>query len=55
MGAAGGLLALSRKPACDVMLLGAKKKMLAGFSTAMSQIHVGYIEQTEVFQNGKME
>ncbi|OMO63211.1 hypothetical protein COLO4_32664 [Corchorus olitorius] len=51
MGTAGGLSALSRMPACDVKLLGAKKRTLAGFSTATtSRFHVGYIEQTEIFQ-----
>ncbi|GFZ21260.1 pre-mRNA processing ribonucleoprotein binding region-containing protein [Actinidia rufa] len=51
MGTAGGLSALAKMPACNVQLLGAKKKNLAGFSTATSQFRVGYIEQTEVFQS----
>ncbi|XP_031402145.1 U4/U6 small nuclear ribonucleoprotein Prp31 homolog isoform X1 [Punica granatum] len=51
MGTAGGLSALAKMPACNVQLLGAKKKTLAGFSTATSQLRVGYIEQTEVFQS----
>uniref|UniRef100_A0A2N9EPN4 Nop domain-containing protein n=1 Tax=Fagus sylvatica TaxID=28930 RepID=A0A2N9EPN4_FAGSY len=50
MGTAGGLVALAKMPACNVQLLGAKKKNLAGFSTATSQFRVGYIEQTEIFQ-----
>ncbi|XP_024990421.1 U4/U6 small nuclear ribonucleoprotein Prp31 homolog [Cynara cardunculus var. scolymus] len=50
MGTAGGLSSLSKMPACNVQLLGAKKKNLAGFSTATSQFHVGYLDQTEVFQ-----
>ncbi|KAL7618743.1 U4/U6 small nuclear ribonucleoprotein Prp31 homolog [Lactuca sativa] len=50
MGTAGGLTSLAKMPACNVQLLGAKKKNLAGFSTATSQFRVGYIEQTEVFQ-----
>ncbi|XP_028778542.1 LOW QUALITY PROTEIN: U4/U6 small nuclear ribonucleoprotein Prp31 homolog [Neltuma alba] len=50
MGTAGGLAALAKMPACNVQLLGAKKKNLAGFSTATSQFRVGYIEQTEIFQ-----
>ncbi|XP_073222112.1 U4/U6 small nuclear ribonucleoprotein Prp31 homolog isoform X3 [Cicer arietinum] len=50
MGTAGGLSALAKMPACNVQLLGAKKKNLAGFSTATSQFHVGYLEQTEIFQ-----
>lgn len=51
MGTAGGLSALAKMPACNVQLLGAKRKTLAGFSTATSQFRVGYIEQTEVFQS----
>ncbi|KAJ1386719.1 Prp31 C-terminal [Sesbania bispinosa] len=50
MGTAGGLAALAKMPACNVQLLGAKKKNLAGFSTATSQFRVGYLEQTEIFQ-----
>jgi U4/U6 small nuclear ribonucleoprotein PRP31 len=50
IGTAGGLSALAKMPACNVQLLGAKKKNLAGFSTATSQFHIGYIEQTEIFQ-----
>ncbi|XP_022892011.1 U4/U6 small nuclear ribonucleoprotein Prp31 homolog [Olea europaea var. sylvestris] len=51
MGTAGGLVALAKMPACNVQLLGAKKKNLAGFSTATSQFRVGYLEQTEIFQS----
>ena len=51
MGTAGGLSALAKMPACNVQLLGAKRKTLAGFSTANSQIHVGYLEQSEIFQS----
>ncbi|KAH7515735.1 hypothetical protein FEM48_Zijuj10G0057900 [Ziziphus jujuba var. spinosa] len=51
MGTAGGLAALAKMPACNVQLLGAKKKNLAGFSTATSQFRLGYIEQTEIFQS----
>lgn len=51
IGTAGGLNALAKMPACNVQLLGAKKKNLAGFSTATSQYRVGYIEQTEIFQS----
>lgn len=50
MGTAGGLASLSKMPACNVQLLGAKKKTLAGFSTATSQFHVGFVDQTEIFQ-----
>uniref|UniRef100_A0A803LJ69 Nop domain-containing protein n=1 Tax=Chenopodium quinoa TaxID=63459 RepID=A0A803LJ69_CHEQI len=51
MGTAGGLASLAKMPACNVQLLGAKRKNLAGFSTATSHFRVGYIEQTEVFQS----
>ncbi|KAH7521675.1 U4/U6 small nuclear ribonucleoprotein Prp31 homolog [Ziziphus jujuba] len=49
--AAGGLAALAKMPACDVQLLGDKKKNPAGFSTATTQSHAGYIAQTDIFQN----
>lgn len=51
MGTAGGLSALAKMPACNVQVLGAKKKNLAGFSTATSQLHVGFLEQAEIFQS----
>ncbi|XP_031492497.1 U4/U6 small nuclear ribonucleoprotein Prp31 homolog [Nymphaea colorata] len=51
MGTAGGLSSLAKMPACNVQLLGAKRKNLAGFSTATSQFRVGYIEQTEIIQS----
>ncbi|CAL5054552.1 unnamed protein product [Urochloa decumbens] len=51
MGTAGGLGALAKMPACNVLLLGAKKKNLSGFSTAVAQSRVGYLEQTEIFQS----
>ncbi|KXZ56164.1 hypothetical protein GPECTOR_1g140 [Gonium pectorale] len=43
MGVAGGLLALSRMPACNVQVLGAKRKTLAGFSSTTAQPHQGFI------------
>lgn len=51
MGTAGGLSALTKMPACNVQVLGSKRKHLAGFSTSTSQIHVGFLEQTEIFQS----
>ncbi|KAJ6798106.1 U4/U6 small nuclear ribonucleoprotein Prp31-like protein isoform X2 [Iris pallida] len=50
MGTAGGLSSLAKMPACNVQLLGAKKKNLAGFSTATSQFRAGYLEQAEILQ-----
>ncbi|CAK9182478.1 unnamed protein product [Ilex paraguariensis] len=51
MGIAGGLPALANIPADNVEHLGAKRKNLAGFSSATSQFRVGYLEQTEIFQS----
>ncbi|CDY54131.1 BnaC01g43100D, partial [Brassica napus] len=51
MGTAGGLSALAKMPACNVQVLGHKRKNLAGFSSATSQLRVGYLEQTEIFQS----
>lgn len=51
MGTAGGLSALAEMPGCNIHCLGAKKKNLAGFSTATSQCRVGYIEQAEIFHS----
>ncbi|KAJ4816695.1 U4/U6 small nuclear ribonucleoprotein Prp31 [Rhynchospora pubera] len=50
VGSAGGLSALAKMPACNVQLLGTKKKNLAGMSRA-SALNVGFLEQTEVFQS----
>mmetsp|Transcript_16110 Transcript_16110/g.34858 ORF Transcript_16110/g.34858 Transcript_16110/m.34858 type:complete len:493 (-) Transcript_16110:371-1849(-) len=43
MGVAGGLIALSKMPACNVQVLGAKKRSLAGMSSATVQPHQGFI------------
>ncbi|GER43767.1 U4/U6 small nuclear ribonucleoprotein Prp31 [Striga asiatica] len=52
MGTAGGLTSLAKMPACNVQLLGAKRKNLAGFSTAAtSQFRVGFLDQTEIFNS----
>ncbi|KAL9245860.1 hypothetical protein vseg_019462 [Gypsophila vaccaria] len=52
VGSAGGLGALAKMAACDVQLLGAenKKKSVAGYSSAY-YYHIGYLEQTEIFQS----
>ena len=43
--AAGGLSTLSKIPACNLILLGAPKKNLGGFSTAQSKRFMqGYIQ-----------
>lgn len=50
MGVAGGLVALSKMPACNVQVLGAKRKTLAGFSTATVQPHQGFIYSCQLMQ-----
>jgi U4/U6 small nuclear ribonucleoprotein PRP31 len=47
---AGGLSSLVNMPACNVQLLGSKQINPAGFSSASSQFHVGYLEQTQLIQ-----
>lgn len=50
MGIAGGLNALAQMPACNVQVLGAKRKNLAGFSKKAAQPHQGYIFMTGLIQ-----
>lgn len=51
MGVAGGLLALSRIPACNIQVLGAKRKHLAGLSSSSANPHQGFIFTSAVVQN----
>jgi U4/U6 small nuclear ribonucleoprotein PRP31 len=48
LGVAGGLAGLAKMPACNVHLLGAQKKITAGFSTATQRRHTGFIFQSEI-------
>ena len=48
IGIAGGLLPLSRLPACNVQILGSSKKTLEGFSTASTVKHVGFINDCDI-------
>ncbi|XP_062394157.1 U4/U6 small nuclear ribonucleoprotein Prp31 [Sardina pilchardus] len=50
MGVAGGLTNLSKMPACNLMLLGAQRKTLAGFSSTSLLPHTGYIYHCDVVQ-----
>ncbi|EFJ20298.1 hypothetical protein SELMODRAFT_150610 [Selaginella moellendorffii] len=50
MGTAGGLSALSKMPACNVQILGVKKKNSAGFSSATLNPHTGFIFHSEIVQ-----
>lgn len=51
MGVAGGLPNLAGMPAANVLLLGAKKKNLAGFSAATTNQHAGFILNSEIVQS----
>jgi len=44
--AAGGIIELSKMPASNILVLGAKKQNLAGFSTA-GKLHLGYLSEIE--------
>ncbi|KAG8832986.1 U4/U6-U5 snRNP complex subunit prp31 [Serendipita sp. 400] len=48
LGVSGGLKAFSNIPACNVTVLGAQKKINAGFSTATQGRHTGFLFQSEV-------
>ncbi|KAF9452059.1 Nop domain-containing protein [Macrolepiota fuliginosa MF-IS2] len=48
LGVAGGLGGLAKMPACNVHLLGAQRKITAGFSTATQRRHTGFIFQSEL-------
>lgn len=50
MGVAGGLTRLSKMPACNVLVLGAQKKILSGFSHTTMLPHTGFIYYSEVVQ-----
>jgi U4/U6 small nuclear ribonucleoprotein PRP31 len=50
LGVAGGLGGLAKMPACNVHLLGAQKKITAGFSTATQRRHTGFVFQSDVVQ-----
>ena len=54
MGIAGGLAVLSRMPACNVQVLGAKRKTANGFSTASAvragDMHAGFIYGCDLIQ-----
>ncbi|GJE84960.1 U4/U6 small nuclear ribonucleoprotein Prp31 [Phanerochaete sordida] len=50
LGVAGGLTGLAKMPACNVHLLGAQKKIAAGFSTTTQRRHTGFIYQSEIVQ-----
>ncbi|XP_062507567.1 U4/U6 small nuclear ribonucleoprotein Prp31-like [Corticium candelabrum] len=51
MGVAGGLTALSKMPSCNVLLLGAQRRVLAGFSSMTAISHIGFVVETDLVQN----
>ncbi|KIY49532.1 Nop domain-containing protein [Fistulina hepatica ATCC 64428] len=48
LGVAGGVAALAKMPATNVHLLGAQRKIAAGFSSATQRRHTGFIYQSEI-------
>ncbi|KAF8631259.1 hypothetical protein AX15_002586 [Amanita polypyramis BW_CC] len=48
LGVAGGLSGLAKMPSCNVHLLGAQRKITAGFSTVTQRRHTGFIFQSEI-------
>lgn len=50
MGVAGGLHSLASMPACNVQVLGAKRRNLAGFSSKAAQPHQGFIFSSDIIQ-----
>uniref|UniRef100_A0A8C4NGE1 U4/U6 small nuclear ribonucleoprotein Prp31 n=1 Tax=Eptatretus burgeri TaxID=7764 RepID=A0A8C4NGE1_EPTBU len=50
MGVAGGLTPLSKMPACNVHLLGAQRRTLAGFSSTAILPHTGFIFYSPIVQ-----
>ncbi|KAI0771967.1 Nop domain-containing protein [Trametes elegans] len=50
LGVAGGLSGIAKMPACNVYLLGAQKKIAAGFSSVMQRRHTGFVFQSDLVQ-----
>lgn len=50
-GIAGGLTNLSKMPACNLMLLGAQRRTLSGFSSTSLLPHTGFIYHCDVVQS----
>ncbi|XP_077980440.1 U4/U6 small nuclear ribonucleoprotein Prp31-like [Glandiceps talaboti] len=50
MGAAGGLTNLSKMPSCNVLILGAQRKTLSGFSSVATNPHTGYVYYSDIVQ-----
>ncbi|CAL8096381.1 unnamed protein product [Calicophoron daubneyi] len=50
MGHAGGLTALTKMPSCNILVLGAQKRLLSGFNNSSALPHTGYIFNADVVQ-----
>jgi U4/U6 small nuclear ribonucleoprotein PRP31 len=54
MGTAGGLVALSRMPSCNIQVLGAKRKVLGGMSAGAAvragELHAGFVYSCDLVQ-----
>lgn len=50
VGLAGGVVALSKIPACNIEVMGQEKRHLAGFSNASALPHTGILYQCELVQ-----
>lgn len=51
LGVAGGLSSLSKMPACNLLVLGAQKKTLSGFSSTAILPHTGFIYYSSIVQD----
>jgi len=49
-GVAGGLTNLSKLPACNVLVIGAQKRTLSGFSTKAIMPHTGFVYYCDIVQ-----
>lgn len=52
MGLAGGIMALSKMPACNIIPLGSKRRGLSGFSSKTALPHMGVIFEADIVQQG---
>jgi len=50
LGVAGGLTNLSKMPACNVLVVGAQKRTLSGFSTKAIMPHTGFVYYCDIVQ-----
>ena len=51
VGLAGGIIALSKIPACNLQVIGQEKRNLSGFSNIAAMPHIGILYYCEIIQN----